>query len=165
MAKLSIGQLLKGPERIEVIKRLNESNSDRELVKYIDEKTFHYIYDAYELYCDLINNDCLPLLKIDMWRHTPENNLLYEILIGANTSYTHRILFYAQTEYLLNFINEKFNIDIAYEINKLLNNIFNSSLFPFTKLILVGVFPFLGYSLLTGISQVLRFNWSAFTDK
>ena len=101
MAKLSIGQLLKGPERIEVIKRLNESNSDRELVKYIDEKTFHYIYDAYELYCDLINNDCLPLLKIDMWRHTPENNLLYEILIGANTSYTHRILFYAQTEYLL----------------------------------------------------------------
>lgn len=101
MAKLATGQLLKGAERIEVIRRLNDSNSDRELVKYIDEKTFHYIYDAYELYCDLVNHDSLPLLSIDMWRHTPEKNLLYEILLGTNTSYTHKVLFYAQTEYLL----------------------------------------------------------------
>lgn len=101
MAKLSTGQLLKGTERIEVIRRLNDGDSDRELVKYIDEKTFHYIYDSYELYCDLVNHDSLPLLNIDMWRHTPEKNLLYEILLGTNTSYTHRVLFYAQTEYLL----------------------------------------------------------------
>lgn len=101
MATLSTGQLLKGAERIEVIRRLNDSNSDRELVKYIDEKTFHYIYDVYELYCNLVNKDGLPLLNINLWRHTPEKNLLYEILLGANTSYTHKILFYAQTEYLL----------------------------------------------------------------
>lgn len=101
MAQLSTGQLLKGAERIEVIKRLNDSNSDRELVKYIDKKTFHYIYDVYELYCDLVNCNSLPSLNIDMWRHTPEKNLLYEILLGTNTSYTHKVLFYAQTEYLL----------------------------------------------------------------
>ena len=101
MANLSTGQLLKGAERIEVIRRLNDSNSDRELVKYIDEKTFHYICDAYELYCGLVNHDSLPLLNIDMWRHTPEKNLLYQILVGTNTSYTHKVLFYAQTEYLL----------------------------------------------------------------
>ncbi|MEY8517652.1 DUF262 domain-containing protein [Lachnospiraceae bacterium 29-84] len=101
MAKLSIGQMLKGAERIEVIRRLNDSNSDRELIKYMDEKTFHYIYDVYELYCVSIPYDCLPLLNINLWRHSPENNLLYEILLGTNTSYTHKILFYAQTEYLL----------------------------------------------------------------
>ena len=101
MARLSTGQLLKGADRIEVIRRLNDSNSDRELIKYIDEKTFRYIYDVYELYCDLVERDSLPGLNINMWRHTPEKNLLYEILLGTNTSYTHKILFYAQTEYLL----------------------------------------------------------------
>jgi hypothetical protein len=44
MAKLSTGQLLKGAERIEMIRRLNDNHSDRELVKYIDGETFHYIY-------------------------------------------------------------------------------------------------------------------------
>lgn len=101
MLKLSTGQLLKGAERIEVIRRLNDSNSDRELVKYIDGKTFRYIYDTYELYYGLIDHGGVPLLNINMWRHTPEQNLLYEILLGTNTSYTHKILFYAQTEYLL----------------------------------------------------------------
>ena len=101
MAKLSTGQLLKGAERIEMIRRLNDNHSDRELVKYIDGETFHYIYTVYELYCALVASDRLPLLNLDLWRHKPEKNLLYEILLGTNTSYTHKILFYAQTEYLL----------------------------------------------------------------
>lgn len=50
MAKLSTGQILKGAERIELIRKLNENNSYRELIKYIDEDTFNYIYDSYELY-------------------------------------------------------------------------------------------------------------------
>ena len=37
--------------------------------------------------------------------------------------------------------------------------------FPLKKLIFVGVFSFLGYSLLTGISHVFKFNLDAFTDK
>lgn len=101
MAKLSTGQLLKGAERIDVIRKLNENNSDRELIQYIDEDTFNYIYDSYELYCKLVDSNKVPSLNLNMWRHTPENNLLYQILIGYNTSYTHKVLFYAQTEYLL----------------------------------------------------------------
>ena len=100
MAKLSTGQILKGAERIELIRKLNENNSYRELIKYIDEDTFNYIYDSYELYCDLFDSGSLPLLTIDMWRHEPEKNLLYQILLGANTSYTHKVLFFAHTEYL-----------------------------------------------------------------
>lgn len=101
MAKLSVGQLIKGAERIEVIRRLNDSNSDRELIKYIDRETFQYIYYSYELYCELFSNHNLPSLTIDMWRHRPDKNLLYQVLLGSNTSYSHKILFYAQTEYLL----------------------------------------------------------------
>lgn len=101
MSKLSRGQMLKGAERIDVIKRLNDNNSARELINYIDNETFNYIYDSYELYCDLINSGTLPALKIDMWRHKPEKNLLYQILLGYYTSYTHKVLFYAQTEYLM----------------------------------------------------------------
>lgn len=100
MAKLSTGQILKGAERIELIRKLNENNSYRELIKYIDEDTFKYIYDSYELYCDLFDSDSVPSLNIDMWRHAPEKNLLHQILLGSNTSYTHKVLFFAHNEYL-----------------------------------------------------------------
>ncbi len=100
MAKLSTGQILKGAERIDIIRKLNDNNSYRELIKYIDEDTFNYIYDSYELYCNLFDSDTMPCLTIDMWRHEPENNILYQIFLGLNTSYTHKILFFAQTEYL-----------------------------------------------------------------
>ena len=101
MIKLATGQILKGSERIDVIRRLNDNNSDRDLIKYINRDTFDYLYSAYSLYCDLCNSESLPKLSIDMWRHTPEENLLHQILMGYNTSYTHKVLFYAQTEYLL----------------------------------------------------------------
>ena len=101
MAKLSTGQILKGAERIELIRKLNENNSYRELIKYIDEDTFNYIYDSYELYCDLFDSGSLPLLTIDMWRHEPEKNLLYQILLGANTSYTHKVLSVSYTHLTL----------------------------------------------------------------
>lgn len=104
MAKLSTGQILKGNERIDAIRKLNENNSSRDLINYIDAETFDYIYRAYELYCDLFESDAMPYLNIDMWRHVPEKNLLYQILLGSNTSYTHKVMFFAQTEYLLNNI-------------------------------------------------------------
>lgn len=44
-------------------------------------------------------------------------------------------------------------------------NIFINSLFPLKKLILVGVFPFLGYALVTGISHALYPICVALTDK
>lgn len=101
MAKLATGQILEGAERIDAIRKLNANNSDRDLIKYIDKETFDYICNSYELYSDLMSSNTIPNLNIDMWRHKPENSILYQILVGNNTSYTHKILFFAQTEYLL----------------------------------------------------------------
>ena len=101
MSKLSTGQLLKGPERIDTIRKLNENNSDRELVKYIDRDTFDYIYKVYDLYYKLSLSHSIPELSIVLWRHEPDQSLLNQILVGSNTSYTHKVLFFAQTEYLL----------------------------------------------------------------
>lgn len=111
MAKLSTGQILKGTERIDAIRKINENNSLRELINYIDKDTFYYIYNSYELYSRLFISGNLPSLNIDMWRHKPDKSLLYQILLGNNTSYTHKVLFYAQTEYLMRnktIIQEKY---------------------------------------------------------
>ena len=121
MAKLATGQLLKGAERIELIKKLNDNNSYRELINYIDKETFNYIYNAYELYCDLFDSGLMPTLDIVMWRHEPDENLLKQILLGSNTSYTHKILFFAQTEYLLN--NNEINKEKYGEWMRVVRNI------------------------------------------
>lgn len=104
MICISKNQDMKAPERLELIRRINDNNSDRNLIKYIDKVAFEYLCNCYNLYSQLnteINID------FDMWRHTPKENLLNQVLSGINTSYTHKVLFYAQTEYLLR--NETFD--------------------------------------------------------
>ena len=101
MTKLPVGQLVKGSERIDIIKRLNFTNSTRELINYIDQETFDYICNAYALYSGLTESQSIPSLKIVLWRHAPEKDLLNQILLGSNTSYSHKVLFYAQTKYLM----------------------------------------------------------------
>ena len=97
----------KASDRLEIIRRINDNSNDRMIIKQIDKATFDYIYNCYELYSkkDDIN------MNLVMWRHTPNKNLLNQILRGPLTSYTHKVLFFAQTEYLLNcqvFNQEKF---------------------------------------------------------
>ncbi len=143
MFRVAKNPKLRGEKRADVISWLNENHADRRLIHYIDEKTFEYIYECYELYADAAHGTAtaesgvdggtseavtaesesdgaasevvaekpesggaasrrvIPELTFDMWRHRPEKNLLYQILAGNRTSYTHKVLFYAQTEYLL----------------------------------------------------------------
>jgi hypothetical protein len=102
MYRISLGQKYTGAERNEIIQKLNENNSSRNLIQYIDQEMFKYICKSYDLYASLSKSDDVPKLSIEMWRHNPEKDLLNQILIGSNTSYTHRVLFFAQTEYYLN---------------------------------------------------------------
>lgn len=101
MTKLPSRNVVKG-ERTDVVQKLNVDNSQRELIEYIDEDAFGYICGAYELYANLAQTKTIPLLQFPFWRHKPsDNNLLQQILVGSNTSYTHKVLFYAQTLYLM----------------------------------------------------------------
>lgn len=101
MTKLPVGQLLKGAERIDVIQKLNSTNSLRDLINYIDQDTFEYICKVYALYSNLTEKKEVPALNFSLWRHAPEGDLLNQILLGTNTSYSHKVLFYAQTKYLI----------------------------------------------------------------
>lgn len=101
MTTLPVGELLKGSERIDIIRKLNFTNSSRDLINYIDQKVFNYICSVYELYSNLVENGKMPKLNLILWRHEPNGDLLKQILLGTNTSYTHKVLFYAQTRYLL----------------------------------------------------------------
>lgn len=119
MFRVAKNPKLRGEKRADVISQLNENHADRRLIHYIDEKTFEYIYECYELYANAVHGmvhgtetaepgthgvasrRVIPDLSFDMWRHRPEKNLLYQILVGNRPSYTHKVLFYAQTEYLL----------------------------------------------------------------
>lgn len=101
MTKLPVGQLVKGAERIDIIRRLNFTNSVREMINYIDQETFDYLCETYALYSRLTECQGVPSLNLVLWRHAPEGDLLNQILLGSNTSYSHKVLFYAQTKYLL----------------------------------------------------------------
>lgn len=101
MTRLPIGQLAKGTERTDIIRRLNSTNSARDLISYIDQETFDYICETYALYSRLVESKGMPSLDIILWRHAPEGDLLNQILLGGNTSYSHKVLFYAQTRYLM----------------------------------------------------------------
>lgn len=101
MTKLPIGQLVKGAERIDIIRKLNYTNSARDLINYIDQETFDYICEVYTLYSRLTEDKSVPSLDLILWRHEPEGDLLNQILLGSNTSYSHKVLFYAQTRYLM----------------------------------------------------------------
>lgn len=100
MTKLPVGQLLKGAERIDVIQKLN-TNSTRDLINYIDQETFDYVCEAYALYSQATECKAVPQVSLSLWRHAPERDFLNQILLGSNTSYSHKVLFYAQTRYLM----------------------------------------------------------------
>lgn len=108
MVKISTGQpSLKPIERFEYLQRLNDNYNERYLVSLVTEETFKFIYECYDAYSSLFENEAEMTLnsKLIMWRHQPSKNLLSEILLGSdssdNSTYTHKVLFYAQTEYLL----------------------------------------------------------------
>lgn len=84
-------------EKQDIIRKLNENSSERQLITYITSDTYHYLYDSYTVYSKI--EQSIPEINFDMWRH--KKNFLSQIFHQSNSSYNDKILFYAQTEYLL----------------------------------------------------------------
>jgi hypothetical protein len=99
---------IKADERSQIIAKLND---DTNFVKphHFSKDAFIYLVKCYEIYCNLNEEKKNLELTFPLWRHQPNNSFLSEIVFenGHRTSYTLKVLFYAQTEYLMRVSNFK----------------------------------------------------------
>lgn len=105
MINVALGKTdLKPNQRNELIQQLEDNCFLRDLINYIDKNVFDMLTEYYNLYSsiDIARYD----LQLEMWRHFPRKSITNEILIAGNnpavdnSSYTQKVLFFAQTEYL-----------------------------------------------------------------
>lgn len=106
--------ILKTDERTQMISNLqDEPNTLR--TEYFTEASFNYLIKCFEIYEKFADNDFN--LGFPLWRHDPKKSILSEIVYEGSSdnsnqqiksaSYTQKVLFFAQTEYLLR--NEQFS--------------------------------------------------------
>ncbi|GHU68215.1 hypothetical protein FACS189413_04580 [Bacteroidia bacterium] len=99
-------------DRINTITKLQE-NPNLVRPELFTEDGFKYLVNCFEIYNKVLSEKINVNLTYPLWRHTPKNSILSEIVFGDNiASYTQKVLFYAQTEYLLRiseFNKENFN--------------------------------------------------------
>lgn len=93
--------LEKSEDRVDKLAKL-QRQPDTVKVDYFIEDGYKYLCDCLDIYCRVYNDKISLELNFPLWQHKPDNNiftaLVYEGSITA--SYTQKVLFYAQTEYL-----------------------------------------------------------------
>lgn len=108
MSRVALEKLTqKSEERSQIIQKLNDHP---DLVKpfHFSKDSFEYLYNCYEIYYKSESKGINISLDFPLWRHQPKNSILSEIVYEDNqftqndgsASYTLKVLFYAQTEYL-----------------------------------------------------------------
>lgn len=64
--------------------------------------SYKYLYDCLDVYCKVDDEDIDLKLKMPFWQHSPIDNIFTALVYeGTNATYTQKVMFYAQTEYLL----------------------------------------------------------------
>lgn len=95
-------------ERIE--QRIQQLANNSSLITYEDfwaKDFFQYLVKCFDIYSEK-NNDKTRTLKTKFW-HAFDDDFLFNDIIASKPTQQERVLFYAQTEYLLN--NDNFNQD------------------------------------------------------
>ena len=100
---------MKSEDRLHFMANLHESPNSIK-ASFFSEESYQYLYKCLDIY-NLINPEEIDLnLSFPLWRHQPKKSILSEIVYeeGAystsdtsRVSYSLKVLFYAQTEYLL----------------------------------------------------------------
>lgn len=95
-------------ERIEErIKTLFNNPNEVSSKDYLTELSFKELKNRFEKYTEN-NNDKLSVRELPIWDFLNEKNTLFSDLLDKNFTYEKRVLFYAQSQYLLNNkVNEK----------------------------------------------------------
>ncbi|MFT6502913.1 MAG: hypothetical protein ACJASQ_003045 [Crocinitomicaceae bacterium] len=97
----------KSSERLSTIGALHDP-PNTVLPSMIDEDSFDYLCECFDLYSELKKSPKEIELNFPLFRHTPDKSILSAIVYeGTNASYSQKVFFFAQTEYLLR--NPEFN--------------------------------------------------------
>jgi len=90
----------KHPDRLYMLRRLNDNIDAKYLIQYIDKEVYNYIYSCYELLKNADTNEFdLSISAINFWSHSCPKGVLREIG-NDSSSYTKKALLYAQIEFL-----------------------------------------------------------------
>lgn len=116
MIKVSADRIIsKTDERISVITNLQENPSNIK-PEHFSNSSFEYLKTCFDIYSSLHTKNINLSLPYPMWRHKPKVSILNEIVFDDNlfstlqlnsATYTQKVLFFAQTEYLIR--NEVFD--------------------------------------------------------
>ncbi len=107
-----------------LIQKINENPNEIRTL-HVTKESFHYLYRCYEKYSSGRFTDSSNL-NFTLWRHSSEKSLICDIVYNntskqTSSSYTTKILFYAQTQFLLN--NEEINMEKYSDWMRVIRNI------------------------------------------
>jgi hypothetical protein len=90
----------KSEDRLSVISKLQE-NPNSVKPEMFSKESFEYIIECFDLYSKLLDKPEQIKIQVPFFQHNPEDTIFSSIVYeGQNASYTQKVLFYAQTEYL-----------------------------------------------------------------
>lgn len=92
--------LEKKEDRVEKLAKL-QREPDTVKIDFFTKEGYDFLYDCLETYCGVFN-DKLPVeLNFPLWQHKSDDTIFTALVYeGNNASYTQKVLFFAQTEYL-----------------------------------------------------------------
>ena len=65
------------------------------------QEGYNYLSECLDIYCHIYNKNTSLKLDFPLWQHEPKDNIFTALVYESNNaSYTQKVLFYAQTEYL-----------------------------------------------------------------
>ncbi|MCI5225975.1 MAG: DUF262 domain-containing protein [Candidatus Electrothrix sp. AX2] len=121
---------MKSEERFHLIQDIHE-NPRSIKAPFFSEESFRYLYNCLDKYHSISSSDDIDLtLEFPLWRHQPKKSILSEIVYeegaystsdSSRVSYSLKVLFYAQTEYLLR--SKSFNKDLFSDWMRVIRNI------------------------------------------
>lgn len=130
MTQLVVERLIpKTDERTELINFLQE-NPNSVQPSHFSESSFKYLTEVFDLYMEVKAQEYDLRLDFPLWRHNYNDNILKEIVFEENkystvqkhsATYTLKVLFFAQTEYLRK--NEVFDKDNFQDWMRVVRNI------------------------------------------
>lgn len=92
--------LEKTDDRLVIISRLQE-NPNSIKPEMFSKDSFIYVNECFDLYYNLLKSNRKIEIRTTLFQHKPEDTIFSSIVYeGLNATYTQKVLFYAQTEYL-----------------------------------------------------------------